>query len=177
MYLSLETCLSDSENCNILWPKQLAAFKCRLKALESTCQARFLKKRCTLRLFLFWFFPSVYETNELDDQFTILFLCSIPTEETKKRRRSSSIRGGGEMRVAVPQFGAETKCTDEASAPWSIAEDSLKRMHYLSPLPPPLTVKLHSSEKWCLYLNGCPVCVWCVLFEAQHKKKERKENA
>lgn len=162
MYLSLETCLSDSENCNILWPKQLAAFKCRLKALESTCQARFLKKRCTLRLFLFWFFPSVYETNELDDQFTILFLCSIPTEETKKRRRRSSIRG--EMRVAVPQFGAETKCTDEASAPWSIAEASLKRMHYLSPLPPfdcktTFIWKMVSVFKWLSRL--CLVCpVW-----------------
>lgn len=41
---------------------------------------------------------------------------------------------------------------------------------------PPLTVKLHSSEKWCLYLSGCPVCVWCVLFEAQHKKKKKEKK-
>lgn len=174
MYLSLETCLSDSENCNILWPKQLAAFKCRLKALESTCQARFLKKRCTLRLFLFWFFPSVYETNELDDQFTILFLCSIPTEETKKRRRRSSIRGGDASRCS------SIRCWNQMHR-WGVSSmkhcGGLFKKDALSiPPPPPLTVKLHSSEKWCLYLNGCPVSVWCVLFEAQHKKKKRKKR-
>lgn len=31
-------------------------------------------------------FSSVCETNELDDQFNLLLLCSIPTEETKKEK-------------------------------------------------------------------------------------------
>lgn len=103
------------------------------------------------------------------------FYFCVQSQRRKPKKEEEEAASGGEMRVAVPQFGAETKCTDEASAPWSIAEDSLKRMHYLSPLPP-LTVKLHSSEKWCLYLNGCPVCVWCVLFEAQHKKKKKEKK-
>lgn len=161
MYLSLETCLSDSENCNILWPKQLAAFKCRLKALESTCQARFLKKRCTLRLFLFWFFPSVYETNELDDQFTILFLCSIPTEETKKRS-SSSIRGGDASRCS------SIRCWNQMHR-WGVSSmkhcGGLFKKDALSTPPPPFDCKttfiwkMVSVFKWLSRL--CLVCpVW-----------------
>lgn len=37
--------------------------------------------------------------------------------QRRKPKKEEEAASGGEMRVAVPQFGAETKCTDEASAP------------------------------------------------------------
>lgn len=100
MYLSLETCLSDSENCNILWPKQLAASKCRLKALESTCQARFLKKRCTLRLFCFDFFRVSMRPMSLTTNSPFYFCVQSQRRKPKKEEEAAASGGGDASRCS-----------------------------------------------------------------------------